>query len=115
MSMTKSSLPSSGPSAPDIGRLWSTIKQDLVTDCEIVIRPITAAAGETHLVVELISPTLTAANGENWVFVWSAKTFANPFHLISTGQLYDLLIVGYRCMERYFEQGEALAPTRRPR
>lgn len=115
MSTPQSRLPQTGPSSPDIGRLWLTIKQDLVTDCEIVIRPVTFQGDQTHLFLELISPSLLVVGGKETVFVWSAKTFTNPFHLITTGQLFDLLIVGYRAMEKYFERGEAFAPTRRER
>lgn len=115
MSSNSPSLPKTGPSAPDIGRIWATLRKDLVSDCEIVIRPVTFQGEVTHLFLELISPSLLQVDGQETVFVWSSKTFSNPFHLITTGQLYDLLIVGYRVMEKYFEQGEAFAPTRRAR
>lgn len=110
-----SSSPATGPNAGDIGRLWLTIKQDMAEDAEIVIRPVTDVSDQTQLSLELISPSLAGVGGEELVHVWSAKLFANPFHLISTGQLFDLLITGYRCMERYFEGGEAFAPTKRRR
>jgi len=62
---------------------------------------------------ELISDSAVVIDGNNYLNIWSSKTFGNQLHLISSSQLYDLLIVGYRAIERYFEQGEAFAPERR--
>jgi len=115
MSKSSVSLPQSGPNVSDIGRLWETIKKDFVSDLRIELRPFILAGDGIGLVLELVSDSVEDINGVLWVHVWSAKTFTNPFHLISTSQLYDLLIVGYRTMEKYFEQGEAFAPSKRPR
>lgn len=63
--------------------------------------------------LELIDDSAVSVDGREMVNVWSTKTFGNQLHLISEAQLYDLLIVGYRQIERFFEHGEAFAPSRR--
>ena len=115
MSRNNSSLPLEGPNAGDIGRIWLTIQQEFMKEFTVQIRPFPMGNDQSGLVIELVNDGPVAPDGAVWVNVWSSKTFNNPLHLISTGQLFDLLITGYRCMERYFERGEAFAPTRRPR
>jgi hypothetical protein len=65
------------------------------------------------LKLELLDNSLHQVDGQPAVNVWSAKTFGNQLHLISEAQLYDLLIVGYRTIERFFSEDEAAAPARR--
>lgn len=115
MSGSKQVANDRGASAGDFGRLWTTIKTELVSDAQVVIIPEQDLNGFDLIAVEVISPSLHQINGEDLVNVWARKEFRNQLHLISVGQLFDLLITAYRVADRYFDEGDAAAPPRRKR
>lgn len=107
------SLPLDGPATSDVYRLWSYIRAEFVPDARIVVTPFQDASDRPSLRIELVSEGVTDTEGHIYEDVWSQKEFHNPLHLISTNQLFDLLIVGQRLMDQFFMSGEAFAPTRR--
>jgi hypothetical protein len=109
----QATLPATGPAQTDILRLWTYIKAEYVPDAIIRLTPMQDAEKRPMLLLELVSPGAGGSPAEQWEDVWASKSFANPLHLISTNQLFDLLIVGQRLMDQFFSYGEQYAPTRR--
>ena len=106
-------LPSEGPTAGDCFRLMTSIQRGWIPDARIELSWYEFGIKLYGMKIELISDSAVVIDGCNYVNIWSTKTFGNQLHLISSNQLYDLLIVGYRQIEKYFEEGEAFAPSRR--
>lgn len=106
-------LPGSGPESSDCFRLFRTIQREYIPGAWVQVSWYEFGNKLHGLKLELLDDSLHQVDGQPAVNVWSAKTFGNQLHLISEAQLYDLLIVGYRAIERFFEQGEAAAPARR--
>ncbi len=102
-----------GATAGDCARLWSTIQKDLVSDAQLRIIPRSKSGDDGYLEVCVTSPSLHQVDGSPAENVWAQKEFHNGLHLISVGQLFEMLIVAYRVMDRYFEVGDAAAPPRR--
>lgn len=106
-------LPSSGPTPADCHRLISAIRKDFIPGVYVRLDWYGFGSGLHGLKAELVDESAHSVSGQKVLNVWATKTFGNQIHLFSEAQLYDLLIVGYRAIERFFEQGEAAAPTRR--
>lgn len=104
-----------GASAADYGRLWQTLITEMVSDLQVVIIAEQDQNGFDLIAVEAVSPSLHQIDGVDLVNVWARKEFRNQLHLISVGQLFDLLITAYRVIDRFFDEGEAAAPPRRKR
>ena len=108
-------LPTEGPGSGDCFRLFRTIQREYIPGARVEVSWYQIGKDQHGLKLELLDDSAHKINGEHLVNVWAAKTFGNQLHLISEAQLYDLLIVGYRAIERFWENGEASAPTRRER
>ena len=91
----------------------ATIQKDFIPGVWVQLGWYEFGNGLHGMKVELVDDSAVTISGERVLNVWATKTFGNQLHLISEAQLYDLLIVGYRQMEKYFEHGEASAPARR--
>jgi hypothetical protein len=108
-------LPSNGPGPGDCFRLFHTLQREYIPGLRVEVSWYQLGKDLHGMKVELLDDAAMTMEGAPAVNVWSSKTFGNQLHLISEAQLYDLLIVGYRQIERYFEHGEAFAPARRAR
>jgi hypothetical protein len=106
-------LPSRGPTADDCFRLYRTLQREYIPGLRIELSWYEFGEGLHGMKVEAIDDSAVTFDGIHYVNIWAAKTFGNQLHLISEAQLYDLLIVAYRQIEKFFEQGEAFAPARR--
>jgi hypothetical protein len=112
-SSANSHLPSAGPGPGDCYRLLTTLKHEYIPGLRVELSWYPVGKEQHGLKLELLDDSLVTQDGKDLVNVWAAKTFGNQLHLISEAQLYDLLIVGYRQIERFFAVGEAAAPARR--
>jgi hypothetical protein len=63
--------------------------------------------------LELVGDGLGGCDGNDCVNVWAKKTIGNRLAYVSMADIYDLLMSGYRRIEKYMELGEAFAPERR--
>lgn len=115
MSGSKVATGDRGANAADCARLWSTLTSEMIADAQMVIIPEVDQNGDSLIAIEVITPCLHQVNGEEQVYVFSRREFRNQLHLISVGQLFDLLITAYRVADRFFEHGDAAAPPRRKR
>jgi len=106
-------LPSSGPESGDCFRLFRTLQREYIPGLRVEVNWYEFGNKLYGMKIELLDDSAMTLDGGQLVNVWSTKTFGNQLHLISEAQLYDLLIVGYRAIERFFELGEAAAPVRR--
>jgi hypothetical protein len=104
-----------GASAADCARLWQTLTSELITELRFEINPRLKDDQTGYIEVAVVSDSLIPVDGAVSEYVWASKEFHNPLHLISCGQLFDLLIVAYRTIDRFFEVGDAAAPPRRKR
>jgi len=108
-------LPATGPESGDCFRLFRTLQREYIPGLRVEVNWYEFGNKLYGMKLELIDDSAHQEDGQQLVNVWSAKTFGNQLHLISEAQLYDLLIVGYRAIERFFDEGEAAAPLRRAR
>lgn len=106
-------LPVEGPSQDDCGRLLVHLRKDYIPDLRIEVNFYELGKAGQGMKIELLDDSAAAVNGEELVNVWGAKTYGQRIRNISTNELYDLLMMGYRQIDRYFELGEAFAPVRR--
>jgi hypothetical protein len=106
-------LPTSGPEPGDCFRLFRTLQREYIPGLRVEVNWYEFGNHLYGMKLELLDDSAMTLDGGQLVNVWAMKTFGNQLHLISDAQLYDLLIVGYRAIERFFEQGEAAAPVRR--
>lgn len=113
MSLTKANLPTEGPTQDDCGRLMSTLRSEYIPALRIEVDFYQVGAVGWGVKLELLDDAAFTANGEEAVNVWSAKTLFQRSLYIRTQELYDLLIIGHRVIDKYFEEGEAFAPARR--
>lgn len=92
-------LPAVGPAIDDVSRLWSHLTTEWVSDLQLRIYPHDSSGGRSIVQVSLESPRFVGDKREPVMYVWAAKEFSQSGYMISWGQLYDLLIVGYRAIE----------------
>lgn len=112
-SSSNSHLPAQGPGPSDCWRLMRSLQREYIPGLRVEVSWYEIGRDLHGMKVELLDDSAMTLDGQQLVNVWSTKTFGNQLHLISEAQLYDLLIVGYRQIEKYFEHGEAFAPARR--
>jgi len=112
-SSSNSHLPTEGPGPTDCFKLLRTLQREYIPGIWVQVGWYEIGHMIHGMKVELLDDSLHQVDGVPAVNVWASKTFGNQLHLISEAQLYDLLIVGYRAVERFFAEGEAAAPARR--
>ena len=93
-------LPATGPAIDDVSRLWKYLITDWISDLQLVIYPRTSSGGHAVVELALISPRFDRQTGKPYLHTWASKEFSNTGYMISWGQLYDLLIVGHREIEK---------------
>lgn len=99
----------------DCARLWSTLTTEYIPHLRIEWRILENPNGVVVLKVEVVDDSLESLDGWPLVNVWSSKQFQSGLHLISYGQLFDLLITAYHHIDAFFRNGSPSAPARRRR
>jgi len=97
----------------DCARLWSTLTTEYISKLRIEVGLDEGVSGQASLLVEVVDSSLIVSDGELMVNVWASRIYYNPLYLISSGQLFDLLITAYRNIDDYFTYGENYSPNRR--
>lgn len=108
-------LPVEGPTQDDCARLLAHLRKDYIPALRIEVEFYEVGKAGPGLKLEVIDESAAAVNGKEVVNVWAAKTFGQRIRNFTTADLYDLLMIAYRTIDRYFEYGEASAPVRRSR
>lgn len=108
MSRSGPSLPAAGPALGDVARLWVHLTTEWVTDLEIRLEPGMNLDGTPFLRMSLASSRLDASKGGAYCHHWAERKFTGVDYKGSYNQLYDLLIVGFRAIEREFARAERL-------
>ena len=93
-----------GPTVSDVARLWMTIQHDLVSDAFIKIRPAIHESVGARLHVQVVSVRFDDDHAEGYPHVWASKSFTDNGYYITWGQLFELLILAYREMERVLSE-----------
>lgn len=106
MSRNGASLPASGPQLADVARLFVHLTTEWVTDLGISIEAGQHTDGTPFLEISVQSPRLQDGKGGEYIHKWSKRRFSGVDYTGSYAQLYDLLIVAYREIEREFERLE---------
>lgn len=106
-------LPVEGPTQDDCGRLLLHLQTDYIRGLRLEVGFYDLGRAGRGLKLELIDDSAAAINGEELVNVWATKTLGQRISNISMAEIYDLLMMGYRVIDKYFELGEAFAPARR--
>ena len=99
----------------DCARLWHTLTTEYMEDLRIEFRILENANGQAVVKLEVVNDSLVWEDQHPTVNVWSSKLFASGLHLISYGQLFDLLITAYHHIGAYLSKGNASPPARRRR
>lgn len=113
MANAKPNLPAEGPTQDDCGRLMLHLRTDYIPALRVEVDFYQVGAVGWGVKLEVVDDGLSGVDGKTVVNVWSAKTLFQRSLYISTADLYDLLMVAYRTIDRFFEGGEAFAPARR--
>lgn len=113
MSNSTVHLPTEGPTQDDCGRLLLHLQVDFVRDLRLEVGFYDVGRAGRGIKLELVSDGLGGCDGRDCVNVWAKKTLGQRMAYVSMADIYDLLMSGYRAIDRYFEQGEAFAPERR--
>lgn len=100
MSRNGPSLPAQGPALGDVARLWSHLTTEWVIDLEIRLEPGWSTAEIPFLQVSVVSSRLSENRGGVYVHTWAKRVFNGVDYKGSYNQLYDLLIVAHRAIER---------------
>jgi hypothetical protein len=106
-------LPVEGPGQDDCGRLLLHLQVDYVRDLRLVVGFYEVGRAGRGIKLELVSGGLGGVAGEEVECVWSKKTLGQKMAYVSMADIYDLLMSGYRRIDKYFAEGEAFAPERR--
>jgi hypothetical protein len=96
----------------DCARLLSTLRNDYISGLKVEINFELSERNDGCMVLQLVDYSGVPAPTDNGRSVWAELRFYNQLHLISCGSLFDLLIVGYRVIDRFFETGEDNRPRR---
>jgi hypothetical protein len=110
MSGLKTQLAGGVATLADCARLWATLTTDYIPGLKIEIEPGTEPDGQPFVQLSLVDYATIDASNEQSMSVWSCRKFYSPLYLISHTQLFDLLIVGYRVIDKYFATGEDNRP-----
>lgn len=100
MSRTGPGLPAQGPALSDVCRLWSHLTTEWVTDLEIKLNPVHHTDGTCGILLSVTSTRFLGGGGGTYDHVWAQRVFSGVDYKGSYNQLYDLLIVAYREIER---------------
>lgn len=106
MSRTGPSLPGQGPVLSDVVRLWSHLTTEWVTDLAINLRPGMNNDGTPFLELRLVSFRFADEAGGAYIHCWASRRYSGVDYKGSYNQLYDLLIVGFREIERVLKPQE---------
>jgi hypothetical protein len=106
-------LPVEGPGQDDCGRLLLHLQVDYIRDLRLEVGFYELGRAGRGLKLEVLDDRPEGVDGKSVVNVWAIKTFGQRISNISTNEIYDLLMTAYRTIDRFFELGEAFAPTRR--
>lgn len=106
-------LPVEGPGQDDCGRLLLHLQVDYIRDLRLEVGFYEVGRAGRGIKLELVSSGLAGVGGDDVLNVWAKKTLGQRLAYVSLAEIYDLLMLGYRAIDRYFEQGEAAAPERR--
>jgi hypothetical protein len=96
----------------DCARLWRTLTGEYISDLQVELVPQVVDGDQLVIRLQLVSAGLDPKDGSPCKNIWAARSFASQLNLISSGSLFDLLIVGYRQIDDYFRYGEPYAPPR---
>jgi hypothetical protein len=96
----------------DCVRLWSTLTSDYIPGLRIELKLERDGDLQPVIFLELCDYSTLTSSPELARSCWSSRPFRSALHSISVGQLFDLLITGYRVMEQYFTTGEDNRPRR---
>lgn len=88
-----------GPTLEDCERLWTTIKKEMITDCQLEIILPTFPIGGQRPVLVVKSPGLDSETGSSVDRLWATRELSNNSLGFTYQQLYDLLIEAYRRIE----------------
>lgn len=89
----------------DCARLLTTLRADYIPGLKIEIDFELGERSSGAMVLRLVDEVHSIEDPQLARSVWSELHFYNQLHLISCGSLFDLLIVGYRVIDRYFTTG----------
>lgn len=107
------SLPVEGPSQDDCGRLLLHLQDDYIRNLRLEVGFYDLGRSGRGIKLELIDDSATGVDGSDLINVWATKTFGQRIGYISMAEIYDLLMTGYRQIDRFFSLGEDFAPVRR--
>jgi hypothetical protein len=111
MSTLRNLPPATNGTLDDCARLWTTLTTEYIPGLRVEMTLCQDASGKPYIAVDLCDySTLTLITFEGRS-LWARKLFFNPLHLISYGQLFDLLITGYRVIDEYFATGKDNRPS----
>lgn len=113
MAIAHPNLPTEGPTQDDCGRLLAHLRAEYIPLLRVEVNFYSLGTVGWGLKLEVLDDSAAGVDGKEVVNVWSCKTFGQRMLYIRTADLYDLLILAYRQIDRYFELGEAVAPARR--
>jgi hypothetical protein len=95
----------------DCARLLSTLRNDYIPDLRIEVSFELGEGNGGCMVLHLVDYVGNWPSGRTGRSVWAELRFHNRLHLISMGSLFDLLIVGYRVIDTYFDTGVDNRPS----
>jgi len=113
MAVSSANLPDEGPSQDDCGRLMKHLRADYIPGLRVEVNFYSLGSAGWGLKMEVIDNSAVGIDGHTYVNIWATKTFGQRVRYVRTADLYDLLMIAYRQIDRYFVDGEAFAPTRR--
>jgi len=106
-------LPAEGPTQDDCGRLLLHLQHDYIRYLRLEVSFYDMGKAGRGLKLEVLDDGMAGSDGQDMANVWAVKTIGQRIANISMAEIYDLLMIAYRQIDRYFELGEAFAPTRR--
>ena len=96
----------------DCARLWHTLTDEYIPGLTIEL-VIERDAGDQPVVhLELVDYSSVTSDPKIARSCWSTRPFRSALNSISLGQLFDLLITGYRVIDEFFTTGVDNRPRR---
>lgn len=89
----------------DCARLLTTLRADYIPGLRIEIDFYAEHDSKPCVVAQLVDYAHVGEKSEMHRSKWSERRFYSELHLISCGALFDLLITGYRVIDKYFGTG----------
>ena len=99
---------STGPNVDDCNRLWSTLKQEFITDLEIRLELQIYPNPSDRPWITIRSPGFDSETGQQRWHIWARKELSNHAVGFTYQQLYDLLIVAYKRIEGHLSGQEPM-------